>query len=92
MKKFDPEKNMIDLQGFELSYMPATPNCGVILKALLAANFLFYLVGNINQTLMALRNCLEVLRDNQRSNGNKVRLTVNELRQEKTCPRDSDQV
>ena len=28
MKKFDPEKNMIDLQGFELSFIPATPHCG----------------------------------------------------------------
>ena len=41
MKKFGPENNMIDLQGFEHSYIPATPHCGGMLKALLAANFLF---------------------------------------------------
>ena len=29
--------------------------------------------GNINQTLMALRNCLEMLRENQKSGGNKVK-------------------
>ena len=28
MKKFDPENNMVDLQGFEHSYIPATPHCG----------------------------------------------------------------
>ena len=27
-KKFDPENNRIDLQGFEHSYIPATPHCG----------------------------------------------------------------
>ena len=43
-KKFDPENNMIDLQGFEHSYIAATLHCGGggggILKALLAANLL----------------------------------------------------
>ena len=43
MKKFDPENNMIYLQGFEHSYIQAAPHCGGILKALLAANFLLFL-------------------------------------------------
>ena len=32
--------------------------------------------GNINQTLMALRNCLEMLRENQKSGGNKVKYII----------------
>ena len=42
MKKFDPEKNMIDLQGFELSYMPATPHCGGYTESLACSQFLVF--------------------------------------------------
>ena len=40
---------MINLQGFEPSYIPETPHCGGILKALLAVNFLFYQFSNAKQ-------------------------------------------
>ena len=42
MKKFDPEKNMIDLQGFELSYIPATPHCGGYTESLACSQFLVF--------------------------------------------------
>ena len=32
--------------------------------------------GNINQTLMALRSCFEMLRDNQKTGGNKVNMYI----------------
>ena len=41
MKKFDPEKNMINLQGFEFSPIPATPHCRGYTESL--ANFLLFL-------------------------------------------------
>ena len=39
-KKFDPENNMIDLQGFEHSYIPATPHCGGYTESLAWSQFL----------------------------------------------------
>ena len=43
MKKFDPENNMIDLQGLNIAIFQQLHIAGGILKALLAANFLFEL-------------------------------------------------
>ena len=45
---------MTNLQGFELSYIPSTPHCGGILKALLAANFLFKPFYSIQLTVVGL--------------------------------------
>ena len=33
-------------------------------------------VGNINQSLMVLRNCIEILRENQKQAANKVCLSL----------------
>ena len=44
MKKFDPENNMINLQRFEHSYIPATPHCGGYIESLACSQFLVNIV------------------------------------------------
>ena len=44
MKKFDPENNMIYLQGLNITIFQQLHIAGGILKALLAANFLLFTV------------------------------------------------
>ena len=54
MKKFDPENNMIDLQGFEHSYIPATPHCGGYTESLACSQFLVHysvILANIQDVL-----------------------------------------
>lgn len=52
--------SLVDLAGSERTNR--TKNSGDRLKE----------AGSINQSLMALRTCLEILRDNQKNGGNKV--------------------
>ena len=54
MKKFDPEKNMIDLQGFELIYIPATPHCGGYTESLACSQFLVFNTSSYNQILSGI--------------------------------------
>jgi len=35
--------------------------------------------GNINQSLMVLRNCIEILRENQKLSANKVRVFLGSI-------------
>ncbi|XP_061185396.1 kinesin-like protein KIF23 isoform X2 [Saccostrea echinata] len=62
----DPDKicvsqlSLVDLAGSERTHR--TKNAGDRLKE----------AGNINQSLMALRNCIEILRENQKNNSNKM--------------------
>lgn len=62
----DPDKicvsqlSLVDLAGSERTHR--TKNAGDRLKE----------AGNINQSLMALRNCIEILRDNQKNSSNKM--------------------
>nr|XP_022309325.1 kinesin-like protein KIF23 isoform X1 [Crassostrea virginica] len=62
----DPDKicvsqlSLVDLAGSERTHR--TKNAGDRLKE----------AGNINQSLMALRNCMEILRDNQKNSSNKM--------------------
>ena len=68
--------SLVDLAGSERAFR--TCNYGNRLKeAGTFLNVMFLLIfaamsGNINHSLMVLRTCMETLRENQRTGGNKV--------------------